>query len=92
MKKDIYSYNECHLNVKFNACLGSADSISGRRWPQSEPRNNNNCLLFSSVVEPKIFLSAQAPLSRKSELRIRLQPIPAPAPDSFIRYPENYPF
>jgi hypothetical protein len=47
MTKDRYSYY-----VEYNACLGSADSISDRRWPQSEPANNNSCLIFSSVGDP----------------------------------------
>ncbi len=47
-----------------------------------------NPILLRSVVKPKIFLSAPAPL-----LQIRiLAPAPALAPDSFIRYLENYLF
>ncbi len=45
----------------------------------------------NSVAEPKIFISASAPGSTEPQIRISA-PAPALAPESFIRYFENYIF
>ncbi len=49
--------------------------------------------IISSVVEPKLFLSAPTPvLAPRSRKSVAPAPATAPASDSFKRYLENYLF